>query len=266
MAGQNQLMPAPPLFRDSGRRPVVGIICCTRAVGTESAQAVINRYVIGAMQHADADALLVPSLPALVDAGNVVARLDGLLLTGSPSNIAPGLYADDDEGDGPFDPARDAMMRRLVDAADAADKPLFGICRGLQEINVARGGSLRRDLGHGSLPHHAPADVAFDAMFNHLHPVALTEGGVLARASGGIELSVNSVHYQGVDRLGDGLAIEAVAPDGQIEAFAGRSGKAPLLAVQWHPEWATDTHDDRKTFFHLLGRALRGAAPEELTP
>jgi putative glutamine amidotransferase len=150
------------------------------------------------------------------------------------------------------------------DAAAAADKPLFGICRGFQEINVARGGTLRRDLGATALPHHAPAHVDFDALFDHVHPVAVASSGLLARANGKTELSVNSVHYQGVDRLGEGLQIEATAPDGQIEAFAGTSGKALLLAVQWHPEWATDAHDDRRTFFHLLGRALRGAAPEEL--
>jgi putative glutamine amidotransferase len=244
---------------------VVGIICCTRTIGTEAAQAVINRYVIAAMRHADADALLIPSLPALIDAGNVIARLDGLLLTGSPSNIAPAHYGEADAGDGPFDPGRDTVMQRLVAAAAAADKPLFGICRGFQEINVARGGSLRRDLGGTTLPHHAPADVDFDAMFDHHHPVALAENGVLARATGITELNVNSVHYQGVDRIGNGLHVEAVAPDGQIEAFAGTSGRAPLLAVQWHPEWATDVHDDRKTFFNLLGRALRGATPEELS-
>lgn len=258
------MMAGTPEFRDTSR-PVVGVICCTRAIGTEAAQAVINRYVLGAMRHAEADALLIPSLPDLVDAGNVVARLDGLLLTGSPSNVAPELYGDGG-GDGPFDPARDRMMRRLVDAAAAADKPLFGICRGFQEINVARGGTLRRDLGHTALPHHAPDGVAFEAMFDHLHPVALANGGVLARATGNAEITVNSVHYQGVDRLGDGLSIEAIAPDGQIEAFAGQSGQAPLLAVQWHPEWATDAHADRKTFFHLLGRALRGAGLSELTP
>ena len=79
-------------------------------------------------------------------------------------------------------------------------------------------------------------------------------------------LSVNSVQYQGVDRLGAGLSVEARAPDGQIEAVAAIVDGAPLLAVQWHPEWATDDHADRRTFFHLLGRALRGASLEELAP
>ncbi len=245
------------------KRPVVGITCCTRAFGSEHGQAVIDRYVTAAMRHADADALLIPALPDLVDAANIVERLDGLLLTGSPSNVAPAHYGDDAPGDGPFDPARDTMILRLVAAAAAADKPLFGICRGFQEINVAHGGSLRRDLATSALPHHSPDGTDFDAMFDHRHAVTLTPGGTLATALGTAELTVNSVHYQGVDRVGADLAVEAVAPDGQVEALSGRSGRAPLLAVQWHPEWATEAHPDRQTFFHLLGRALRGEPLEE---
>ena len=245
-------------------RPILGISCCTRRIGSETAQAVIDRYVVAAMRFADCDALLIPALPELADAANIVARLDGLLLTGSPSNVEATRYGDREPGEGPFDPARDAMVAALVAAAAAADRPLFGVCRGLQEINVARSGTLRRDLGATALPHHAPDGTDFAAMFDHVHPVALTDGGTLAGAFGTATLSVNSVHYQGVDRLGAGLAVEAVAPDGQVEAFAGQSGRAPLLAVQWHPEWATEAHADRQTFFHLLGRALRGASLEEL--
>ncbi len=239
-------------------RPLIGISCCTRALGSEQAQAVINRYVVAAMRHGDVDAVLIPALPGLVDAANVMARIDGLLLTGSASNVAPALYGDSDAGDGPFDPDRDAMVAALVAVAAAADKPVFGVCRGFQELNVARGGTLRRDLGSTALPHHAAADVGFDAMFDHVHPVALAAGGVLATAFGASEMTVNSVHYQGVATLGQGLIVEATAPDGQIEAFAGWSGSAPLLAVQWHPEWATESHPDRIAFFSLMGNAMKG--------
>ena len=246
-------------------RPLVGIVCDTRQVGVEPAQAVMQRYVEAAMRFAEADALLIPSLPDLLSAANVVARLDGLLLTGSPSNVAPARYGDPEPGDGPFDPARDATVLALIDAAAASARPVFGICRGFQEINVALGGSLRRDLGRAPSPHHAPEGVAFAAMFEHAHAVALTPGGVLARAYGGTPtLTVNSVHYQGVDRLAAGLAIEAQAADGVVEAVSTERGGAPVLAVQWHPEWATETDADAQTFFHLLGRALRGATLEDL--
>lgn len=247
-------------------RPVVGIIACTRRIGSEFAQAAINRYVDAAMRFGDADAVLVPALPDLLNAANIVARLDGILLTGSPSNIEPARYGDAATGNGPFDPARDATVAALIAAATAARRPVFGVCRGFQEINVAYGGTLRRDLGDAALPHHAADTVDFAAMFDHEHDVALAPGGVLARAFGGHTVRVNSVHYQGVDRLGAGLTVEACAADGQIEAVSAEPGGAPLLAVQWHPEWATADHADRRMFFTLLGRALRGASLQELVP
>jgi putative glutamine amidotransferase len=235
-------------------RPVLGIICCTRTVGVEPAQAVMNRYVTAAMRHADCAALLVPALPDLMAAAEVVGRLDGVLLTGSPSNVQPSLYGEADAGEPPFDPGRDAMTAALVQAVLAQRKPLFGICRGLQEINVALGGTLARDVAG----HHAPDDVDFRAMFDHRHAVTLTPGGVLARAHEQTALSVNSVHYQGIARLADGLAVEAVAGDGLVEAVSARIDGAPLLAVQWHPEWNADSDADAATFFQILGRALRG--------
>lgn len=241
-------------------RPVLGIIACNRAVGTEIAQTVINRYAAAAMRHADCAALLIPALPDLMQASEIVGRLDGVLLTGTPSNVDPARYGDPVEGDGPFDRDRDRMMLDLVDAVIAAQRPLFGICRGFQEINVALGGTLRRDTSASEalLRHHAPDDVSFDAMFDHRHRVELADGGLLARAYGQPAIEVNSVHFQGIGELADGLTVEARAPDGLVEAFSARPNGAPLLAVQWHPEWATDDSAQSQTYFHLLGRALRG--------
>ncbi len=235
-------------------RPVLGIICCTRQVGVEPAQAVMGRYVTAAMRHADCAALLVPALPDLMTADEVIDRLDGVLLTGSPSNVEPALYGESAAGVPPFDRARDAMMAALVKAVLTRGKPLFGICRGLQEINVALGGSLGRDVQG----HHAPDDVPFMDMFDHRHDVALTPGGVLARAHQSLALNVNSVHYQGIDRLAAGLGVEALASDGMVEAVSAQVGASPVLAVQWHPEWAADADAHSARFFHLLGRALRG--------
>lgn len=243
------------------QRPVLGIIACNRIVGTELAQAVMNRYATAAMRHADCAALIIPSLPDHMRAAEIVGRLDGVLLTGTPSNVAPALYGDPVEGEGPFDPDRDRMVLDLVDAVIAAQRPLFGICRGFQEINVALGGTLRRDTSASAelLHHHAPDGVGFDAMFDHRHKVDLIEGGLLAGAYEKPSLDVNSVHYQGVATLADGLTVEARAPDGLVEAYSARPNGAPLLAVQWHPEWATDGNADSRTYFQLLGRALRGA-------
>lgn len=242
-------------------RPVLGVIACNRVVGTEPAQAVMERYIRSAMAHADVAALIVPSLPDLMSAAEVAPRLDGILLTGSPSNVEPHRYQDECE-DGPFDPGRDeialSMARRMVDLG----KPVFGICRGFQEINVALGGSLRRDTSASDelIRHHAPDGAGFDAMFDHLHPVHLSQGGMLARAFGKHDLTVNSVHYQGIGQLAEGLSVEATAPDGLVEAYSARIGTAPVVAVQWHPEWDAGTNPDSQAFFRLLGRILRGEA------
>ncbi len=241
-------------------RPVLGVIACNRTIGTETAQAVMNRYIRAAMQYADVAALIIPSLPDLMTAAEVAPRIDGILLTGSPSNVGTARYGDDQAGEGPFDDNRDEIAMSMVDRMIDAQKPVFGICRGFQEINVALGGTLRRDTSASDdlIRHHAPDDVAFDAMFEHRHPVDLAEGGMLASAYAKPDLVVNSVHYQGIGRLADGLSVEARAPDGLIEAYSARPNGAPLLAVQWHPEWGTKNDPDSQTYFHLLGKALRG--------
>ncbi|MFM8819026.1 MAG: gamma-glutamyl-gamma-aminobutyrate hydrolase family protein [Phenylobacterium sp.] len=242
-------------------RPVAGIICCTRTVGIEPAQAVMNRYVASAMAYSDVAALLVPSMPGLMRAVDVASRLDGLLLTGSPSNLDPGAYGEAaDDAPGPFDPARDSMTGDLIRAMLDLGRPVFGICRGFQELNVAFGGTLRRDVSENPdlLRHHAPDEVGFNEMFDHVHDVDLTPGGVLAGALGQARIRVNSVHYQGVQRLGDGLSVEARADDGVVEAFSARVNSAPVLAVQWHPEWRTGENPQSQVFFGIFGRALRG--------
>jgi putative glutamine amidotransferase len=246
----------------SASRPVLGLVCCTRTVGVEPAQAVMNRYLEAALAFADAAALLAPSLPGLMSAHELAPRLDGLLLTGSPSNVAPEQYGQDaPDAEGPFDPGRDQMSTALIEAMLELGKPVFGVCRGLQELNVAFGGSLRRDMSCSPdlIAHHAPEHAGFEEMFAHEHEVSLTPGGVLARAFGRDRLSVSSVHYQGVDRLGAGLTAEALAPDGVVEAVSAEVNGAPVLAVQWHPEWNVQADPSSQAFFRLLGRALRGA-------
>lgn len=242
-------------------RPVLGIICCNRIVGTEPAQAVMERYVRAAMTYADVAALLIPALPDLMTAAEVAPRLDGVLLTGSPSNIEGSRYADEG-GDGPFDPGRDEIALSMVDAMIGRGRPVFGICRGFQEINVALGGTLRRDTSASDdlIHHHAPDGVSFDAMFDHRHRVDLVPGGILARTYDTPSLDVNSVHFQGIGRLADSLSVEATAPDGLVEAYSAIIGKSPVVAVQWHPEWHPEANPDSQIFFKLLGQTLRGTA------
>ncbi len=235
-------------------RPVLGVTCCNRPFGEEIAQVVINRYVAAAMKFGDVAALLVPALPDLMSAREVAPRLDGLLLTGSPSNVEPGRYGEADPDAGPFDPGRDAMTLALIEAMTELKRPIIGVCRGFEEINVAFGGTLARGLAD----HHAPDGAPLDDVFAYGHEVSLAPGGVLARAYGHDKLKVNSVHYQAIGRLGEGLTIEAVAPDGLVEAVSARPNGAPVVAVQWHPEWRVDSNPDSQTFFALMGRLLRG--------
>jgi putative glutamine amidotransferase len=244
-------------------RPVLGMICCRRSVGTEHGQAVMERYLYGAAPYIDAIPMLIPSLPQLVDADEIAGRIDGLMLTGSPSNLEPRRYGEEVPGAaGPFDPNRDTMALALADAMMKAGKPVFGICRGFQELNVHFGGTLARDMmaPGRNIQHHAPDEVSFADMFEHSHPIVLEDGGALIATLGKREVMVNSVHYQGVDRLGKSLRIEARAPDGVVEAFSTTARGAPVLAVQWHPEWKPEANEDSRKLFGLMGRVLRGGA------
>lgn len=242
-------------------RPLLGVIACNRAVGGEIAASVMQRYLVAAATHMQASLVIVPSLPAHVDAQRLASMLDGLLLTGSPSNVAPRRYGAGDAADsGVLDEAldedRDEVAQRLLAALTAAGKPVFGICRGLQEINVALGGTLARALAG----HHAPPEATLEQMFGFGHEVTLTPGGRLERALGQRALRVNSVHFQGIDRLAPGLAIEARSADGVIEAVSGRIGDAQLLAVQWHPEWRADDDASSRGLLRYFGSVLRGQA------
>ena len=241
-------------------RPVLGIICCNRDISEQPAQAVMTRYIVSSLTYADAAGLLVPAMPELVNAKEVAPRLDGILLTGTPSNLDPKRYgALVDDAPGPFDPARDEMTAHLIDAMLELGKPVFGICRGFQELNVAFGGTLRRDMADSPelIAHHAPTEKSFTEYFEHVHPVTLKEGGVLKRAYKRDEIDVVSVHYQGVDKLGAGLNVEATAPDGVVEAISTTVNGGQVLAVQWHPEWKANENPQSQLFFKLLGRALR---------
>jgi putative glutamine amidotransferase len=247
-------------MKSETQRPVLGVISCNRVIDGQPAQSVMTRYLSSSLAFADAAGLLIPAMPDLMHAREVAPRIDGLLLTGTPSNMEPQRYgAAADEGAGPFDPNRDEMTARLIEAMLDLGKPVFGICRGFQELNVAFGGTLRGDMGdHPDLiPHHSPEGRDIPLMFEYLHPVTLTPGGVLRRAYADDSIDVISVHYQGVDRLGAGLSVEAKSPDGVIEAVSAEVNGAPVLAVQWHPEWKADENPDSQVFFRLLGRALR---------
>lgn len=244
------------------KRPLVGVICCKRNP-KDPFQGVAERY-LKAAPFIGADFLLVPSMPDIMDARSIAGRLDGVLLTGSPSNVAPHLYGNADAGEGPFDPGRDGMAFRLIAESAEQDRPVFGICRGFQEIAVAYGATLRSDLGEASRaqPHHSAPDVPFADMFALEHRVDLAADGVLERMMGARSITVNSVHYQGIRDIGGKLAVEATSSDGIVEGIRPASGER-ILAVQWHPEWDVADNPNSRDLFAWFGLLLRGATMTE---
>ena len=241
-------------------KPVIGVLCCNE-VAERPVQVVASRFIEPLSRISEAMVLLVPALPDVLDATALIDRLDGLLLTGSRSNVAAGRYGGLAAGEEPLDEDRDEVALALAGRMIEAGRPVFGICRGLQELNVLFGGTLSRTLGEG---HHRGEEGSFDQLFEQEHEVALTEHGMLAQATGARRLRVNSVHRQGIAQLGSGLAVEAVAPDGLIEAFSARPCGGDVLAVQWHPEWNGARGAGGEGFFRLVGAALRGASDTPL--
>ncbi|MBC9031355.1 gamma-glutamyl-gamma-aminobutyrate hydrolase family protein [Sphingomonas sp. JC676] len=248
--------PAP----DAVPKPVIGVLCCNE-FAERPVQAVASRFIEPLRRLSGATVLLVPALSDALDAQALGERLDGLLLTGSRSNVAASRYGGRTSDQDRLDVQRDEVALTLGAHMIERGKPVFGICRGLQELNVLFGGTLTHDL---AAHHRRGPGLAFDALFDHEHDVTLAEDGILAAATGATRLRVNSVHEQGIDRLGTGLAIEAIATDdGLVEAFSASPCGAPVVAVQWHPEWNVDASAAGRAFFSLIGDAL-GAAPRAL--
>jgi putative glutamine amidotransferase len=242
-------------------KPVIGVLCCNE-VADRPIQAVASRFIEPLRHISGATVLLVPALADALDARALGERLDGLLLTGSRSNVAASRYGGRVGDEDRLDEQRDAVALALGAYMIERGRPVFGICRGLQELNVLFGGTLTREL-----PTHLRRDpgLAFEDLFDHMHEIELADGGILAAATGISRMTVNSVHEQGIDRLGAGLAIEAIATDdGLIEAFSASPFGAPVVAVQWHPEWNSGANPGGRAFFGLIGDALRGAASQAM--
>ena len=248
-------------------KPLVGISCCSKSFGPNGIpnHAASDFCVRAVAEYADAIPVLLPALGGLTDPEPLLDRLDGILLTGSKSNVAPRLYGDAIRMPNKLaDHGRDATTLPLIRAALRRRTPILAICRGLQELNVAFGGSLHRELDRvpGRVPHAcaAPEDAARRAA--PAHAVALTQGGRLAGITGRLGFEVNSLHHQGIDRLGAGLCVEAMAPDGTIEAVSHAS--APfVLGVQWHPEFDPDCNPVSASIFQGFGAALYRSRFEE---
>jgi putative glutamine amidotransferase len=202
-----------------------------------------DEYVRAVRDGMGALPLLIPVMQPALEPADILARVDGLLFTGSPSNVAPRHYGGEARPGTLLDEARDAVSLPLIRAAVAKGVPLLSICRGFQELNVALGGSLTQHVHEqpGALDHREDESQPLEAQYAHAHSVAIMPGGILDRLLGPApkkqEIMVNSLHGQGIAGLAPGLRVEARAPDGLIEAVSLPDGKAFVLGVQWHPEW-----------------------------
>ena len=242
--------------------PRVGLPTDHKQIGAHPFLAVGEKYVRAVVDGADCLPLLVPTLDPVLPLREVLAGLDGLLLTGAVSNIEPHHYSDESSYEGNLlDPRRDATNLPLIPLAIEMGVPVLAICRGFQEVNVAFGGSLYQKVQEqpGFMDHRENKDDPLDVQYGPAHDVALVPGGLLATLAGVTQATVNSLHGQGVRRLGEGLVVEAQAPDGLIEAFR-HDGPAFLLAVQWHPEWKVTETPFYLAIFRAFGDACRARA------
>jgi putative glutamine amidotransferase len=242
--------------------PRVGLPTDHKQIGAHPFLAVGEKYVRAVVDGAGCLPLLVPTLDPVLPLRQVLEGLDGLLLTGAVSNIEPHHYSDESSYEGNLlDPRRDATNLPLIPLAIEMGVPVLAICRGFQEVNVAFGGSLYQKVHEqpGFMDHRENRDDPLDVQYGPAHDIALVPGGVLATLVGDTRATVNSLHGQGVRRLGEGLVVEAQAPDGLIEAFR-HDGAAFMLAVQWHPEWKVAENRFYLALFRAFGDACRARA------
>ena len=245
-------------------RPVVLIPACNRTLGDHRYQAAGEKYV-EAVRLAGCQPLIVPTLILAAAADEIDALLDladGVLLTGSASNVHPRHFSEDVHNLAlPLDPARDAWTLPLIPRVLARGIPLLAICRGFQEVNVALGGSLHQAVQEvpEKLDHRDAADASLAVQYGPAHDVAVAPGGLLADVLAGLpdlaHLRVNSLHGQGVNRLAPGLRVEAAAPDGLVEAFTVAHAAGFNLSVQWHPEWQAASNPTSMRLFASFGQA-----------
>ena len=222
-----------------------------------------EKYIAAVAEGAQAVPVLIPSLGDGLEARELLADFDGILLTGSPSNVEPQRYNGPASDSGTLhDTWRDSTTLPMIPRVVDAGLPLLAICRGFQEMNVAFGGTLCQKLHEvpGNLNHREDLAAPLDEQYGPAHEVELTRGGLLNQLAGAQQIKVNSLHSQGVQTLGRGLEVEARAPDGVIEAFRVADAPSLALGLQWHPEWKFKDNPFSRALFAAFGEAARERA------
>ena len=221
-----------------------------------------EKYISAIRDAAGVMPLLIPVLPEPIPPGEILAGIDGLLFTGSPSNVAPRLYGGIPPREGVLqDEHRDSTTLPLLQSAIDAGTPLLCVCRGFQELNVALGGTLFQHIQEqpGRSDHREDVSAPLDEQYGPAHEVRVA-GGLLGTIVAEKSFQVNSLHSQGIDRLASALHADATAPDGIVEAVSMPKAKAFLLGVQWHPEWRWAGNSISRAIFAAFGEAVRLAA------
>lgn len=249
-------------------KPIIGVPACRKHIAPHMFHAVGEKYVAAVATAAGGVPLLVPALGGGLSIGRLLQCLDGLLFTGSPSNVEPHHYRGEASAQGTLhDPHRDATTLPLMAAAIEAGIPVLAICRGFQEMNVVFGGSLHQKIQDlpGKMDHREDSSKPLDVQYAPTHELRLIEGGLLMKLFGAKTIQVNSLHSQGIDRMGEGLLVEATAPDGMVEAFRVADAPSFALGVQWHPEWQVMKNPQSVALFKAFGDACRERASKTRT-
>lgn len=244
-------------MQTGAQKPIVIIPTDVKQIGEHPFHAAGNKYVMAVAQGANAMPMLVPAIEH-VDIDALLKMAHGILLTGSPSNVHPSHFGESVLNPAlPLDVARDGLTLKLIPAAIEAGVPLLAICRGFQELNVAFGGSLHQAVHavSGKQDHREPKDLTLDTQYAPSHSIQIVPNSLLSSIVGSDTMQVNSLHGQGINRLGEGLRAEAHAPDGLIEAVSVEGSRAFALGVQWHPEWKVMNNPAYLAIFKAFGQA-----------
>ena len=249
----------------SKNTPVVGIATCHRLNDRHYFHVAGEKYISAINNFSNCAGILVPATSQTSINESILDALDGFLLTGSLSNVHPKRYNEEIiDSNLRLDESRDECVFSLIHSIIERKMPLFAICRGFQEMNVAFGGTLYQDLERDSKyrDHGYDKDEPSDIQYGISHDVAFERNGLLQGITGVQIAQVNSLHTQGVKQLGDGLSVEAMSQDGLIEAFTVDDADGFNLAVQWHPEWQPNTSSTSTALFEYFGQACQAFAKQ----
>lgn len=242
-------------------KPLVLVTSDVVQTGGYNWHGAIDTYLNAVSNISDAQPVILPDLASHTDFESILSRVDGVLVTGSRSNVFPEAYGQSPTAKHePYDHARDATTLPLIRNAIARGTPLLAICRGHQELNVAYGGTLHTEIqeNEGVMDHRAAVHPDQDVRYKIAHTIAPVKDGLLARIVGNAPIAINSLHRQAIDQLAMGLSIEAKADDGTIEAVSVDGAEAFALGVQWHPEYWAASDAVSKKLFEYFGKILRG--------